>query len=405
MRLVGLSLRVSGWKGDPGHRWPGRQVIAVVNGAAAGHAEFYLHPGGQALEVGLVEVAEAFRGNGLASILMDALCEAHPNAWVNHGLRTPEGAQWWDRSHDPAPERNIHNRAPGEWASYFQAPRVAADRARNAEWNSFYRLNGHRDAEYRYGQRLEMEFQRHNRSFIRRLDTPRVDPARQDLYAGHLLYLPPGLHRYVHNGSRPAAARAQALLDHIGHGNLPRSGDYTGYWNASAPGAFDDALHAELFQDLPDPRPATHVVFHALPLATEPDGPPQLHQSRETYLQYTGPQDISLDLAGLSWRGTAAPHTVHGVEFDYPVQAAVPADSPQDATAQYNALYDELGMRRTASTADDAPFEDRAEEIRDIADQLMRAVAARSPRPRPPVQGHGQRPSPPPTAPSGPRLR
>jgi GNAT superfamily N-acetyltransferase len=402
--LEGLSLRLTGWKRAARHRWPGRQLIAVVNRAAVGHIRFGLHPDGLALEVSFLRVSEEFRGLGLASLLMDALYQAHPDAWINHGPRSPDGAQWWDQYYDPAPERNIHNTAPREWASYFHATTVAANRARNAEWNTFYRLHGHHDAEHRYGQRLEEEFQSHDHYFISQLDTPRIDPTRQDLYAGQRLYLPPGLHRYVHNGARPAADRAQALLDHIGHGNLPRSAkdSYTGFWNISAGSAFDDALHAELFQDVPDPRPATHLVYHALPLAADPGGTPR-HQSRGTYVRYTDPGDLSIDLTGMSWRSAAVPRAVHSVVLDRPVRAAVPPEHHRDASPGYGALYDELGRRRADGAAGGTPFEERTEEIRARAEKIMRDVAARSRPARPPARGFGQPPVLPPPAPSGPR--
>lgn len=405
-RLEGLSLRLSGWKGMAEHRWPGRQIIAIVNGAAVGHVEFYLHPEGRALEVGFLEVVDGFDRRGLASLLMDALYEAHPDAWVDHGRRTEEGTKWWSRYRDPAPERNIHNRPPGEWAVYFRAPRVAADRANNAHWNDHYCVKGHRAAEYRYGERLESEFQSYEQYYVPQLDTPRADPARLSLYAGDLVMLRPGLHRYVHDPSRPAADRAHALLDHIGHGNLPRKGTHTGFWNTTAQGAFDDVLHMQLFQDVPFPAPATHVVFRALPLQTDIDEPPR-HKSAETYIEYVDAEDVSVQLAGLSWRNGTAPRTVHHVLFDPPVDAAVAPEYPQAATPRYRALYDELGERRTDEPAAQTPFTERAEEIRARSEQVMGDVAARSqsvrpPQPRPPGEGHTQPPLPPP-GPAGPR--
>ncbi|WP_405787203.1 hypothetical protein OG753_04095 [Streptomyces sp. NBC_00029] len=67
--------------------------------------------------------------------------------------------RWWDRYTDPAPERNIHNRPPSEWAQYFDAVQVAAQRAKIAYLNRHFDLDGHRAAEYRYGERLEAEAQ------------------------------------------------------------------------------------------------------------------------------------------------------------------------------------------------------------------------------------------------------
>ncbi|MFJ2825940.1 GNAT family N-acetyltransferase [Streptomyces toxytricini] len=236
----------SGWKAGPGHRWPGRQAIAVVDGRQAGSVKFFAHPQGLAVEIDMLEVAEDFRGRGLASLLIDTVYEAYPNAWINHGLRTMDGAHWWDRYRDPAPGRNIHNRPPQEWASHFRASRVAADKAHNASWNTHFGLDGHQGTEYRYRERLELEFIGHDKSFVRRPDWPVVDPTVQDLYAGHLVYLPAGLHRFLHDPDLPAAQRAHALLDHLRHGNLPRPDEHTGWWNTTAQAALEDALHREL---------------------------------------------------------------------------------------------------------------------------------------------------------------
>jgi hypothetical protein len=86
----------------------------------------------------------------LAYLLMDRLYEAHPDAWINHGLRTDEGGRWWHRYRDPAPERNVHNRPPAEWAAYFLAPGVDRGRAANRVWNQLFALDGHQGAEHRY---------------------------------------------------------------------------------------------------------------------------------------------------------------------------------------------------------------------------------------------------------------
>lgn len=73
-----VGVHLAGWKGDPAHRWPGRQIIAVLDGQAVGHVEFYLHSDNLALQVVGVQVHPGFRKRGLASLLMDRLYEAHP---------------------------------------------------------------------------------------------------------------------------------------------------------------------------------------------------------------------------------------------------------------------------------------------------------------------------------------
>ncbi|MET7489823.1 GNAT family N-acetyltransferase [Streptomyces sp. NPDC005538] len=409
-RLEGLELHVADWKGTPLHRWPGRQVIAVVQGRAAGHVEFYLHPDALALEVSYLEVAPGFRSLGLASLLMDRLYETYPQAWINHGRRSVEGAHWWDQYRDPSPERNIHNRPPADWARYFRAPSIAADRVVNRGRNKWYDLDGHRAAEYRYGERLEEEYQGHAQAFEPDTGALRADPARQHLYAAQVVVLPPGLHRHVHDPDRDATERAQALLEHIGHGNLPRSSEHTGYWNTSSEAALTDAWLSQLFDNEPPASPATHLVYQAHPLGADGQEVPQ-HVASMDWVDYTDPEDISVDLAGMSWRSTAAFTTVHHADFDPPVPAAAAPEEPQDASPQYRARYTEQGMLRTPVEAApiSEPFDDRRDEIKAMAHRLIRDSATRSaqaeaPRPDPPAAGRS-RPDPrlPPPAPTTPR--
>ncbi|MFD6464813.1 GNAT family N-acetyltransferase [Streptomyces goshikiensis] len=376
MRWESVSLRLSDWKAGPGHRWPGRQVIALVDGRQAGYVQFHAHPQGDAVEVSMLEVLDGFQGRGLASLLIDTVYEAYPDAWVNHGNRTSDGAHWWDNYRDPAPERNIHNRPPGEWASYFMASRVAADKTRNASWNRHLGLDGHGGAEYRYRQRLEMEFLGHDDSFLGRVDLPVVDPTAQALHAGQLVHLPPGLHRYVHDTRHPAEQRAHALLDHVGHGNLPRPENHTGWWNISPGAALDDALHRELAAGGQGPGlPATQLVFHAHPLA-EVEAPE--YESAGSYLEYIDGGDVPVELAGLSWRQSSAPQILHSAVFDPPVEASVPPLYPEAASDSYVERYDEAGALRAPLTPWEQLIADRAGELRAVADRLLDGIAARA---------------------------
>lgn len=408
--LQGLSLHLADWKGNPLHRWPGRQVIAEVQGRAAGYVEYYLHPDGLAVEVVQLEVSPGFRSLGLAGLLMDRLHEVHPHAWVNHGHRSHAGAGWWDRYRDPAPERNIHNRPPAEWARYFHAPTVAANRVVNRARNKWLELDGHRAAEHRYGERLEEEYQQYALAFEPDTGAPRTDPSRQYLYAGQVVVLPPELHRYVHDLARPAAERAQALLEHIGHGNLPRSSDHTGFWNTTAQAALDDTWLAQLFQEVPFASPATHLVYQAQPIEGSLQSLPQ-HVGSFGWVDYTCPEDVSVNLAGLSWRSATDLTVVHHDVFDSPVPAAIAPEDPQDASEQYRARYDELGMRYTppSSTAS-WPFEDQRDEIKARAEKLIRDSAERStpaaPSRRAAPAANQPRPlGPPPPAPRSPGQR
>ncbi|MEU8779540.1 hypothetical protein [Streptomyces sp. NPDC048606] len=349
--------------------------------------KFHAHPQGAAVEVSMLEVLDGFRGRGLASLLVDTVYEAYPDAWINHGVRTVDGAYWWDRYRDPAPERNIHNRPPGEWAAFFMASRVAADKSRNASWNRHFGLDGHGTAEYRYRQRLETEFIGHDQSFRRREDMPVIDPAVEPLHVGHLVYLPPGLHRYVHDSRHPAERRAHALLDHVGHGNLPRPEDHTGWWNTSPGAALDDALHRELAAGGRGPGlPATQLAFHARPLS---EGEVPEYESAGSYLEYIDGGDVQVELAGLSWRRISAPWILHSVVFDPPVEAAVPPLYPEAASETYVERYDEAGARRAPLTPWEQLITERAEELRTVADRLLDGVAARAATapPRPSVRG------------------
>ncbi|MEV5279741.1 GNAT family N-acetyltransferase [Streptomyces sp. NPDC006692] len=391
---AGLSLWQTSYKYDLGGSWSGQRLIAMVGGAMAGHLDFFVHPDNKALSVFLLEVSPPHRGQGLASILMDALYAAYPNAWIDHGTRRePDGIVWWDRYSEPAPERNIHNRPPREWATYFDARHVMADKADNAARNRTTGVHGHRDAEYRYGERTESEAEQYAKHF-RSAPISYADPTTQPLYGGLLLYLPPGLHRFLHDGTRPLAARADALLQHVGHGNLPRAGsaeDFTGFWNTSRAAALADAAHAEAFQLDRPPQPATHVAFHALPL--NGDSPPA-YVAAGGHVHYTDAADIRVQLSGLSWRAPSRPWNLHDARFRTPVTAALPPLGPLDATPEYRARYDLLGELRHAEPSPTPVHAERRESIRSRADKLMQDVAERTARPAPQEAVAGAHPTP-----------
>lgn len=355
----------------------------------AGHLDFFVHPDGQALSVRVDEVSPAHQGQGLASVLMDALYASYPTAWIDHGVRRePDGILWWDRYSEPAPERNIHNRPPYEWAEYFDARHVFADKAENAARNRTTGVHGHRDAEYRYGERTEAEAQQYAGHF-REASTDYADPTAQPLYGSVLLYLPPGLHRFVHDGTRDLTARAEALLQHVGHGNLPRAGtveDFTGFWNTSIDAALADAAHAEAFQLDRTPQPSTHVAFHALPL--DRDNAPT-YIAGSSHVHYTDAADIAVQLSGLSWRTPARPWNMHRAAFRAPVSASLPPLGPLDATPEYRARYDLLGELLpdvSAPVIQAGPAHDgRGERIRARTDKLIQDVAERSSRASPPA--------------------
>ncbi|MFF1482246.1 hypothetical protein ACFVYD_32635 [Streptomyces sp. NPDC058301] len=333
----GLSLWLTDWKIAAGS-WRNRRVIALDGGRfAAGNLDFEVHPSGRALSVSMVSVDPGYARRGIASVLMDALDAAYPAAWINHGRRTASGALWWNGYRDPAPQRNIHNRPPAEWAEYFDARQVAANKARNAVFNGHLGLDGHRGAEYRYGERLEEEAEHWAPAFRPAASPPDVDPTVQGLYGSALLFLRPGLHRYVHDSSRDGAGRAAALLEYVGHGNLPHEHVP---WSTTARAAFDDAAQLEMFQDVPSARPVTHVVFELRPLPAD-----QPHVASASFVEFCGPADVPVEVASMAWRSPERPWTVHTARFPAPPAAALAPLAPSDTSAAYRARYDARGRR------------------------------------------------------------
>ncbi|WP_031087945.1 MULTISPECIES: GNAT family N-acetyltransferase [Streptomyces] len=378
----GLALWLTEWKHESGFPWPGRHLVVSVGGVAAGQLDFFLHPDRQAVKVTMLRVHPDFQRRGLAGVMMDALYAAYPTAWINHGWRTKEGALWWDGYRDPAPHRNVHNRPPAEWAAYFDAVEVAGEMAQNAHQHSFYGLHGHRDAVYRYGERLETEAALHAGA-LRPVVPVRVDPAMQPLHGVLRLVLPPAVHGYVHDPAQDPAVRAAALLEHIGHGNLPREA----YWNSTRHAAFAEAHHEELFVRVPPERPATHVVFTLAPsdIAARP-GVRALETSVDVRRHFG---DIAVEVAALSWRRADRPHMTHSAEFEPAVQAAVAPWSPQEAGEGYRGRYDEEGFLRAAVRGNTRPFADRAAQIQAMAERLLRHRPA---PPTPPAQAAPRRP-------------
>ncbi|MFD9484098.1 GNAT family N-acetyltransferase [Streptomyces sp. NPDC059991] len=382
----GLSLWLTDWKVTLG-AWRNRRLIALHGGFAAGNLDFEVHPSGQAVTVSMVSVDPGYARRGIASVLMDALYAAYPAAWINHGLRTPEGTKWWNGYRDPAPERNIHNRPPAEWARYFDAREVSANRASNAFFNGLFGLEGHRGAEYRYGERTEEEAGRWAPAFRPVATPPGADPSVQGLYGSAVLSLRPGLHRYVHDSSRDAAERAAVLLEHVGHGNLPHA--HTP-WNTTARAAFDDAAQLEMLQDDPS-RPATHVVFQLRPLSAD-----QQYEASASFVEFCGTADVPVEVASMAWRSPEQPWRVHSAAFPAPVTAALAPLAPQHASAAYQARYDERGHRRQPAehVQGGLPYASRAQEIRAVADALITGAANRA-LPLPPSAPPGRRPTQP----------
>lgn len=390
----GLSLWLTDWKVPTGMSWEGRRLVALVGQAVGGHLDVHVHPDGQAVKVWMLDVQPGFQRRGLGSLLMDTLYAAYPTAWINHGARTQEGSWWWDSYRDPDPQRNIHNRPPAEWAVYFDAVEVASEKAQNAHLNAFYGLNGHRQDVYRYGERLEQEATDYTRFYVL-AQAAELDPAGQQLHGATRLFLPPHLHAYVHDRTQDASGRAAALLEHVGHGNLPRT-----YWNSTRHAAFEDAYHEEVFQDAVPAQPATHLVFTVSLPST--DLMPAF-DSLTSSVDFVAPNDIAVELAALTWRSARQPTLTHTAAFTPPVTAAIAPRWPQYASAAYRARYDEAGFLLSPDApqpATEPAYADRAEDIRAVAERLLAAQAERSrfaPTPAaPPPPRQPQQTTPPP---------
>ncbi|MET7489815.1 hypothetical protein [Streptomyces sp. NPDC005538] len=370
---AGVSLWLTDWKVDGGGAWSGRRVMALVGGSYAGHLDVYVHPDGEAVDVAGLEVSPDYRNRHLASVMMDALYAAYPTAWINHGGRGPEGTVWWDRYTEPAPERNVHNRPPAEWAYYFDPLTVAAQKARNAYQNRYNGVHGHKEAVYRYGESMETEARQYAADF-HEPDVQGPDPGLDELYGGMRLILPPGLHRIVHDSSRDAAERAGLVLDHIGHGSLPHHAP----WSTTEHSAFEDLVHEEVFETAPR-QPVTHMTFRVLPLA---DRELPLHDVKATWVHFVDSPGIEVQLAGMSWRSPQRPWVTHSAVFDPPVDAAISPAYPKDAGPAYRARYSEIGdllPGQTPHRAEEAsPYAGREAEIRAMADRLQQSIARRA---------------------------
>ncbi|WP_424216066.1 hypothetical protein ACN20G_28380 (plasmid) [Streptomyces sp. BI20] len=355
---AGLALWLTDRKDDGPGPWTGRQLLALVGGRPAGRLEFLLHPDGLALSVWMLKVEAEHRRTGLASVLMDALYAAHPGAWIDHGTRSPDLAHWWHRYRDPDPGRNIHNTPPDRWADLFDAPLVAGQRAANAYLEQRLGLAGPPPATPP-GPEDEATVRAHAARF-REARRPGPDPHARDLYAGARLVLPRRLHRLVHNAARDPAERADLLLHHIGHGNLP----FDAGWNTTARAAYEDCVRARL--DDPEPHaPATHLVFRVRTHRWRAGEPEPAHDRKGGWLRWTASPGIPVALTGLSWQAPDTPWHTHRAGFTPPVEAAVaPADRRHTAPG-YAARYDEFGELRPGQTArPDAPPRSRAVETR-----------------------------------------
>ncbi|WP_327411192.1 hypothetical protein OG458_42415 (plasmid) [Streptomyces sp. NBC_01281] len=369
----GVALWLTDWRAAVAGTWTPRRIMALVGGQMAGRLDFTVHPDGRAVTVWGLEVEPQFQGRRLASVMVDALYAAHPAAWVSHRWRSEAGARWWDQYTDPAPERNIHNRPPSEWAAYFNALDVAAQRTRNAYQNKMLGLGGRKEAEYRYGERLEEEALEWAPVF-REPAVRGPDPRTRELYGGLSVVLPPALHRLIHSGQLGGAQRAELLLNHVGYGNLPHSAG----WNVARAAAFEDLAH-ERALGLAHGGDATHLVFRVR-LAAGQDVPS--HDLRATWLTFVRSPGIEVMLTGLSWRSPQTPWVTHETGFAPPLDAAIAPERSHLAGERYTSRFDELGELRPGqgprALDSDRPFAGREAEIAALAAHIMDGVRQRA---------------------------
>jgi hypothetical protein len=126
-------------------------------------------------------------------------------------------------------------------------------------------------------------------------------------------------------------------------------------------------------------------------------------------VDFTGSNDLAVEVAELSWRSPQQAHRTHSASLTPPVDAAIAPYAWRYASEDYRARYDEAGFLRSSveePAVGQAPFADRAEEIRALADRLQQAVQSRKPKDQPKPQaspsGHQQQPPAAQPRPNGP---
>jgi hypothetical protein len=181
----------------------------------------------------------------------------------------------------------------------------------------------------------------------------------------------------VHDRTQDPRTRAAALLEHLGHGNLPREA----YWNPTRQAAFDDAHHEDLFDRPPPGPPLTYVVFTLAPL---PASALPAARALATSVRFEQPGDLAVDVTGLAWRQADRPYLTHHADFAPAVAAAIAPLSAQQASAAYRARYDEEGFLHATARDGARPFADRAAQIHAMAERLLRSQADRARATRPP---------------------
>lgn len=374
------------------------RLVGYINGQKAGTIDHSAldedglgaHRGDQGaagVEVHMLHTLPHAQGTGVASAMMDALYHHYPNAWINHGFRTREGSRWWNGYEEPAPSRNVHNVDPDEepghttlshpWTSIWGRGDVRHD------MDSLHRTNemlGHEGNEYRQWDHPDYEFgkggghvDRPRASYAQAYDGETFDhddeesgddheegsvehanPQTDPMTAGQPYFLPPALHHYVHDESHPAADRAQALLHHIGHGNLPNNGWYQEAHDAKAD---SDAVHTVTKPwngTEHDPRgtspDVTHLLFHSMPRDDHELEPRKVENDPTGSVSFTK-GTAPLRLSGISWmkHGDGAQHHHHDFNQTYGEKAHTGRVRGVEADPSWSAAYDESGRKKESA--------------------------------------------------------
>ncbi|WP_445280230.1 hypothetical protein [Streptomyces sp. DSM 118148] len=195
---------------------------------------------------------------------------------------------------------------------------MASDRAQLAHRNDRCGLDGHRDAVYRYGERDEQEADDYV-LLCRPVQAAMLDPAAQPLHGATRLFLLPSLHAHVHDGRQDVAARAAALLEYLGHGNLPCT-----RWYGTRQQAFEDAYHQEVFEGGIPAQAATHVASTLNRLERAAAS----HTVTPALVDFTAAADIPVEVTAVAWRDAQQPHRMHTAVFAPAVEAAIAPGRP-----------------------------------------------------------------------------
>ena len=121
------------------HQLASHLMTGYLGGTPAGKLHFSVSDDGQAYEVGMLHSKAP--GKGVGAALMDDLYShvKQHGRWIDHGVRTDEGNNWWSTYREPHPELNTHRNHPKQgWEQYWSPAQVGLEAKQN------YRKSGGR---------------------------------------------------------------------------------------------------------------------------------------------------------------------------------------------------------------------------------------------------------------------